>query len=266
MRLRAARRAVALGFGLFICLFHSFASRLLGRDSWELRGHWMHESGRLVASLLGIKVTVTGTPPQGGLVVANHLSYLDILVFGAAFPCNLVSKAEIGRWPFFGTLARCGGTLFVDRSSLASAISVSGQIAERLHGKVSVLFFPEGTSTDGRELLRFHSRLFTPAVEAGVPITAAAIRYIPDDGSPETSLCWFGDAAFLPHLWKTLCGPNFSAEVDFGEARIYKGRRAAADETQIEIQAMRSGDLVGAGSLGQSFRSLDCGERFRVIQ
>jgi lyso-ornithine lipid O-acyltransferase len=242
--LRAARRAVVLAFGLIICLFRSFASRFLGRDSWELRGHWMQESGRLVANLLGIKVTVSGTPPQGGLVVANHLSYLDIVIFGAAFPCNLVAKAEIGRWPFFGTLARCGGTLFVDRSSLASALSVSDQIAKRLHGKVSVLFFPEGTSTDGHELRRFRSRLYTPAIKAGVPITSAAIRYILDDGSPESTLCWFGDAAFLPHLWKTLGGPNFSAEVHFGEPRVYSDRRFAADQTFEEVQAMRSGNLV----------------------
>jgi 1-acyl-sn-glycerol-3-phosphate acyltransferase len=244
VNLRAARRAAVLGFGLLICLVRSLVSRLVGRDSWELRGRWMQESGLLVTGLLGIKVTVRGTPPQGGIVVANHLSYLDILIFGAAFPCNLVSKAEIGRWPFFGTLARCGGTLFVDRSSLSSALSVSDQIAERLHGKVSVLFFPEGTSTDGRELLRFRSRLYTPAVEAGVPITAAAIRYIPDDGSPESSLCWFGDAAFLPHLWRALGGPNFSAEVQFGEPRIYADRRSAADSTYEEVKAFRSGSLV----------------------
>jgi len=244
LNLRACRRAVALAFGLLFCLFRSLASRLIGRDSWELRGHWMQESGRLVTDLLGVKVAVMGTPPQGGIVVANHLSYLDIVIFGTAFPCNLVSKIEIGRWPFFGILARCGGTLFVDRSSLASALSVSDQIAERLHGKVSVLFFPEGTSTDGRELLRFRSRLYTPAVEAGVPITAAAIRYFPDDGSPESSLCWFGDAAFLPHLWKTLGGPNFSAEVHFGEPRIYTDRRVAADRTREEVAAMRSGKPV----------------------
>lgn len=246
MSLRACRRAVVLASGLLICLFRSLASRLAGRDSWELRGHWMQESGRFVTDLLGIKVTVSGTPPQGGLVVANHLSYLDILIFGTAFPCNLVSKAEIGRWPFFGALARCGGTLFVDRSSLASALSVSDQIAKRLHGKVSVLFFPEGTSTDGRELRRFRSRLYTPAVEAGVPITSAAIRYIPDDGSPESTLCWFGDDAFLPHLWKALGGPNFSAEVHFGEPRVYTDRRFAADQTYEEVQAMRSGKSVEA--------------------
>jgi 1-acyl-sn-glycerol-3-phosphate acyltransferase len=112
-------------------------------------------------------------------------------------------------------------------------------IAERLRGPVPVLFFPEGTSTDGTRLLRFHSRFFTPAIDAGIPITAAAIRYVPEDGSPESDFCWFGDAAFMPHLWRNLGGPDVSAELSFGEARIYPNRRVAADETYREIDSMR---------------------------
>jgi 1-acyl-sn-glycerol-3-phosphate acyltransferase len=185
---------------------------------------------------------VTGTPPASGLLVSNHLSYLDILTFGAALPCYLVSKIEIGRWPLFGILARAGGTIFVDRSSRSSAESVTEQIAERLKGPVPVLFFPEGTSTDGTKLLHFHSRFFTPAVDAGVPVVAAAVRYIPDDGSPERELCWYGDDTFLLHVWKVLGGPNFSAEIHFGEPRIYSSRRAAADATFAEIEAARYAD------------------------
>ena len=88
-------------------------------------------------------------------------------------------------------------------------------------GPVPVLFFPEGTSTDGTQLLRFHSRFYTPAVDADIAITTAAIRYIPGDNSPESDLCWYGDAAFLPHVWKTLAAPDFSCELTFGEPRIY---------------------------------------------
>jgi 1-acyl-sn-glycerol-3-phosphate acyltransferase len=197
-----------------------------------------------VLRLLGVRLRVTGKPPERGLLVSNHLSYLEVLVYGAALPGCLVSKAEIGRWPFFGILARAGGTLFVDRSSRASAELVTGQIAERLKGTVPVLFFPEGTSSDGSQLLRFHSRFFTPAVTAGVPVIAAAVRYIPEDGTPERELCWFGDAPFLPHIWKTLGGPDFCAEIHFGEPRIYTDRRAAADATYAKIDAMRSGGVL----------------------
>jgi lyso-ornithine lipid O-acyltransferase len=245
--MRATQRAVTLGLLLVYCFFRSLLSRLTGPDTPERRARWNHSSAKLVLACLGIRLKVTGTPPARGLLVSNHLSYLEVLVFGAALPCYLVSKAEISRWPFFGTLARAGGTLFVDRASRASAIQVSEEIAERLEGTVPVLFFPEGTSTDG-QLLRFRSRLFTPAVDAGVPVTAAAVRYVPEDGSPERELCWSGHAAFLPHVWKTLGGPNFSAEIHFGEPRIYTDRRAAADATRTEVQAMRDGNAVDLGS------------------
>jgi hypothetical protein len=76
-------------------------------------------------------------------------------------------------------------------------------------------------------------------VAAGIPVTAAAVRYVLADGTPERELCWYDDAAFLPHILKVLGGANFSAEVRFGEPRIYANRRAAADATYAEIKAMR---------------------------
>jgi 1-acyl-sn-glycerol-3-phosphate acyltransferase len=238
---------VALALLLLFCLVRSLVMRLRGPDTLERRALWLHQSGVLVMKRMGIGLKITGTPPVSGLLVSNHLSYLDIMIFGTALPCYLVSKIEIGRWPFFGTLARLGGTIFVDRSSRASAEAVTDVIAERLKGTVPVLFFPEGTSTDGTELLRFHSRFFTPAVDAGVPVVAAALRYVVEDGSPERELCWFGDDKFLPHIWKVLGGPDFSAEVHFGEPRIYANRRAAADATYAEITAMREQSVLEPG-------------------
>jgi lyso-ornithine lipid O-acyltransferase len=237
--LRAPRRAVALGLLLIFCMMRSWWMRLIGPDTLERRAQWNHSSALIVMAALGIQLKIAGKPPDRGLVVSNHLSYLEVLIFGAALPCYLVSKAEIATWPFFGPLARAGGTLFVDRGSRTSAEAVTREIAERLKGTVPVLFFPEGTSTDGGQLLRFHSRLYTPAVDGGIPVTAAAVRYVPDDGSPEGNLCWFDDEEFLPHLWKILGGANFTAQLQFGEPRIYTNRRVAANETYAEIQAMR---------------------------
>ena len=252
MSLRACRRAVTLGMALLYCFIRSVLSRLTGPDTMERRAQWQHESGIFVMRLLGIRLTITGEVPQGGLLVSNHLSYLDILTFSTALPVYLVSKIQIGRWPFFGTLARAGGALFVDRSSRASAEATTLQIAERLRGPVPVLFFPEGTSTDGTQILRFHSRFYTPAVDAAIPVTSAAIRYVPEDGSPESELCWYGDASFLPHVWKTLGGPNFSAELHFGEPHIYTSRRTAADETYKEIASMReTGPMARQSSDGR---------------
>jgi 1-acyl-sn-glycerol-3-phosphate acyltransferase len=187
---------------------------------------------------LSIGLKVEGLPPNGGLLVANHISYLDVVAVAAACPVVLVSKVEVGKWPVFGVLARIGGTLFVDRSSRESAEACTAQIAERLRGAAPVIF-PEGTSNDGSKLQRFRSRFFTPATDAELPVTTAAIRYIPSDGSPERELCWFGDASFVPHLLKVLNGPHFTAEVRFGHPRVFADRREAADQTWAEIDAAR---------------------------
>ena len=240
MNLRAVRRAVALGFTLAFCVLRFWLGHLRGPMTLERRAQWMRDSASVVMRSMGIHVRVEGTPPAHGMVVANHLSYLDIVFLSAPMPCFFVAKAEIDRWPFFGKAARTGGTIFLDRSSRSSANSVARTITARLALPVPILLFPEGTTTDGSHMLRFRSRLIDPVTKAGAPITAASIRYVLDDGTPERELCWYGDATFLPHLWKVLGSSGFHAEVRFGEAKIYPDRRTAADATQAEIEAMRS--------------------------
>jgi len=246
MRLRRYRRAVALAFALVLCVLRFWLLRLRGPLTWERQAGWSQSAGRLVLNALGVHYRVEGRPPTRGLVVSNHLSYLDILILSAAMPCFFVAKVEVGGWPFFGKAARSGGTIFVDRTSLASATSVAEQMTERLKLPipVPVLLFPEGTSTDGSQLLRFHSRLIDPATSIGAPITTACVRYVIDGGVEERELCWFGDTEFLPHLLKTLGTPGFYAEVTFGEPRVYPDRRTAADQTHAEIEAMRSGAVL----------------------
>lgn len=211
---------------------------------------WLQGSARAILKVLDIGIQVEGQPPICGLVVSNHLSYLDIILISAAMPCFFVAKMEIGSWPFFGRAARSGGTIFLDRSSLASANAVAEQMVERLKLPIPVLLFPEGTSTDGTQVLRFHSRLIDPATAIGAPITAAAIRYVIDGGVAERELCWYGDVGFTAHLWKVLGVKGFAARLHFGQPRIYSDRRVAADETHAEITAWReAGQLVNASAL-----------------
>lgn len=244
MNLRAARRAVTLGAALAICVLRYWLARASGPLTLERRALWLQSASKLVLWSVGVRYKVEGQPPERGLVVANHLSYLDIAILSAVMPCFFVAKAEIDQWPFFGRAARTGGTLFINRSSLASAEKVAALIAERLELQVPVLVFPEGTSSDGTSVLRFHSRLFEPAIQAGAPVTAVAVRYVLANGSDERDICWFGDDAFLPHLWKTLGAEPFVAEVSFGEPQVYPHRRVAAEQTRAEIAAKRNGDLV----------------------
>jgi len=239
LNFRALRRAVALASALALGILRFWLRRVRGPLSDEERVLWVQQTCKAIMAGAGIRWQIEGQAPTHGLVVANHLSYLDVLILSAAMPCFFVAKMEIGGWPIFGKAARVGGTIFVDRSSLASAMTVAEQIGKRLKQPIPVLLFPEGTSTDGSQVLRFHSRLIDPATAAGAPITTATIRYVLEDGTPERELCWYGDTYFATHLFKALSTPGFSAHVRFGEPKVYSDRRTAADRTHAEISATR---------------------------
>lgn len=239
MSLRRIQRAIALAVALALCTLRYWLLRLRGPLSLEQRARWLQSAARGVLGSLGIATSVEGTLPGGGLVVSNHLSYLDIVIFAAVAPCFFIAKREVKRWPFFGSAARAGGTIFLDRSSLASANAAAEEIAARFALPVPVLLFPEGTSTDGSAVLHFHSRLFLPAVQQVAPVTPAAIRYAPKNRMEERELCWYGDAGFLGHLWKVLGAAGFVVQLRFGVPRVYSDSRYAAGQTRAEIAAMR---------------------------
>ena len=246
--LRRLRRAVALALGLMVCLLLYAIARLRGPMTLERRARWMQASARRGTRCLGIECRVEGRPPEGGLVVSNHLSYLDILLIGSAMPCCFVSKKEVASWPVFGFPVRLAGTLFLDRSSRSSASQVAKTMEERLALRVPILLFPEGTSTDGAHVLKFHTRLIFPATQIGAPITAAAVAYRIDGGKlPEREFCWYGDENFASHLWKVLGVGSFTAILRFGAPRVYADGREAGAQTHAEVTALRGvGPVTGA--------------------
>jgi 1-acyl-sn-glycerol-3-phosphate acyltransferase len=221
--------------------------RLRGPLTAVQRALWLQSACRGVLRSVGVQCSVAGTPPAHGLVVSNHLSYLDIAVFSAVMPCVFVSKAEIGKWPYFGLAARASGTVFLNRSSKASAAAAAGEIANRLKFPVPVLLFPEGTSTDGSRVLRFHSSLFQSAIDARASITPATLRYVPSGALRESEYCWYGDADFLAHVWKLLSAPGFSAKITFGEPALYSNRRSAAAATHELVAEARAETACEAG-------------------
>jgi 1-acyl-sn-glycerol-3-phosphate acyltransferase len=228
----------------FIILRLRYGSRL---ELWQ-RAHWLHHACTIILRRLDMRLECRGARPAQGLVCSNHLTYLDILVHAAAAPCVFVSKREVGRWPAFGFFARCGGTIFVDRQSRASANQVVRQIAAVLATGVPVLLFPEGTSTDGGSVLRFHPTLLEPAVQQGAEITPAAIGYRAR-GVAERELCWFDAAPFLPHLLRTMTCEGIVAEVEFyPEGGAYSDRKTAALELHDKVQAMRTRMARDAGA------------------
>jgi 1-acyl-sn-glycerol-3-phosphate acyltransferase len=244
---KAAWRGFNLAFALLFCSlrfgFVWLNARAHGRHVTSMkRAEWMQFCGRTVLSAMGVASRVEGVVPAGPtLIVANHLSYLDIVIASAAMPSAFVAKSEIADWPCFGPLARLGGTIFVNRISRKSAWDVASRMGERLAEEVPVLFFPEGTSTDGSEVTRFHSTLFAAAVEGGLPVTPAAIFYEPPAGFAERDLCWFGDDLFFPHLLRVLGISGFTAVVRFGTQEVYPDRNAAAWRSHDAVAALRNG-------------------------
>ena len=177
-------------------------------------------------------------------MVSNHLSYLDILAFSAAVPCVFVSKAEVNGWAIIGRYARWAGTVFVVRHDRSDAARANVSVGESLQNGVPVVLFPEGTTTDGQRVLRFHSTMLQPAIDAGAPITPCAITYELDEGNVGTEVCWWGEMPLLPHFWNLMGKKIIRAHVAFGEPVAAVGRSKA---TQPHF-ASASGALARAAS------------------
>ena len=142
-------------------------------------------------------------------------------------------------WPAFGFFARCGGTIFLDRESRSSAEGAAAEMAGAMDAGVPVLLFPEGTSTDGSQVLRFHPTLLEPAIRRQLEIAPAAIAYRLRHGE-ERDLCYYGDVSFVPHLLRTLGLGGVTAELEFFPDPVtYAERKAAALDLHDKVEAMR---------------------------
>lgn len=146
--------------------------------------------------MLGIDLDIRGPQPSAGcLLVANHVSWLDIFVINAAWPAAFISKAEVRDWPVFGWLATRNETVFLRRGSRGHARVVNGEIAALLRNGQHVALFPEGTTTDGSFVHPFHGALLQPAIDAGATIQPIAIAYRLPDGRYTRAPAYDGDVS-----------------------------------------------------------------------
>lgn len=180
----------------------------------ELRQRW---SARLL-QILGIRLHADAPfIGPGSLIVANHVSWLDIFVINAAFPTTFVSKAEVREWPLAGWLAARHETVFLRRGSRGHARIVNGEIAARLAKGRHVTVFPEGTTTDGSHVLGFHGALLQAAIEAGAPLQPIAITYRLPDGQHTRAPAYDGDLSLLDSLRAIVAEPEIVARLKVGE-------------------------------------------------
>lgn len=154
-----------------------------------------------------------GMPPPHALIVANHISWLDIFVINTWSPCRFVAKADIRGWPLLGWLCDRAGTIFIERGSLRAVRRIYEGLVHRLHAGERVAFFPEGTTAEQGSLLAFHSNLFESAVEAQVPIQPFVVRYLRPDGGFHPSVTFVGDTSFVDSLVTILKGGRIRAEL-----------------------------------------------------
>jgi 1-acyl-sn-glycerol-3-phosphate acyltransferase len=195
---------------------------------------------RSLVRLLGITVDVHGAaPPPGVALVANHLSYLDIVVLGSLLDAVFVAKADVAGWPGIGAVARRAGTIFIDRTRKRDLVRVLPLVESELRGGRTVVFFPEGTSTAGAEILAFRSSLFAAPLRAGRPVACAALHYTTDARDPHASLavCWWGDMSFVPHLFALMKLRGVRATVSFPAETLWEeDRKRLASRAHDAVQ------------------------------
>jgi 1-acyl-sn-glycerol-3-phosphate acyltransferase len=205
-------------------------------QAWSLR----------MLEVLGVRLELRGQPPATGgvLLVANHISWLDILVMHASRYCRFVSKADVKHWPMIGTLATGGGTIYIERESRRDALRVVHHVAESLKRGDVVAVFPEGTTSDGRTLLPFHANMIQAAVSAGAAVQPVGLRFV-DTATGAVSLtpCYVDDDTLLSSAWRTLAGPPVTAVVTYGEPQHANGRdrRAWAADLRSAVDGLRQG-------------------------
>jgi 1-acyl-sn-glycerol-3-phosphate acyltransferase len=201
-----------LGLSLCGVAFPAF-ELFLGRYAARARGRVQVLWYAALLRVLGVRVTTSVRMSHDStLWVSNHISWLDIVVLGAQAPMIFVAKSEVGLWPVVGFMARRNGTLLVSRGDAGSSRRVSESMTWLLRQNSRVALFPEGTSTTGESVLRFHARLFGPAIRVGAQTQAVAIAY---RGDSQVLAPFVGEDAFLPHLWQLLAEPTIHADLIF---------------------------------------------------
>ncbi len=181
------------------------------------RARWLRRWCRCVLPMIGVEVELRGRAPDGGMLVCNHVSYLDMPALTVATEMVFVSKAEVRHWPLLGLIAHLGGTFFVDRERRSAVADVGAGFAPVIEEGVVLTLFPEGTSSGGDRVLPFHSSLLAPAAQHGWPVTPARISYEVEGGSVGHEVAYWRDMTFLPHFLNLLGKRRVRAVVHFGE-------------------------------------------------
>jgi 1-acyl-sn-glycerol-3-phosphate acyltransferase len=236
-------RAVWRLLRMALHLLHGMAVMALRFPTADAAGRQQHIrwwSAKLVR-LAGLELRASGTPRPGAtLLLANHISWLDIAAIHAVAPqARFVSKADVLAWPLLGWLIRGAGTLFIERERKRDALRVLHQVAEALKSGDTVAVFPEGTTGDGPTLLPFHANLLQAAISSGTPVQGVALRYSDPAHRFSPAAQFLGDTTLLQSVWRMLSAQGLRVHVELlqPQGARHADRRALAEHLRSQIHA-----------------------------
>jgi 1-acyl-sn-glycerol-3-phosphate acyltransferase len=249
-------RQLTRGLGLIGLLFLGLAVLTFRFPMIDAKAQqaWIKRWSIWVASTLGLKVAVQGQidPSMGSaLIVANHSSWLDIVVINSIQPAAFIAKAEIEKWPVVGLLVARSGTLFIERGKRHAVHKVLQDAVERLKQQRFVAVFPEGTTNDGKGLLPFHGNLMEAAIRAEVPVQPLAIAYRGSNGTLAQSVEFVGDITFVGSMLQVLADNDLRVNASVLAAQIPEGqtRHELAEQARIQIAHALEFDRVPLSQL-----------------
>ncbi len=241
--LRTAGRIVWVAVEITGAIFDYFFDVILNAPANQraARAAWMHRAARRHLQIFNCFPEVSGPVPKSGLLVSNHLGYLDILAISSVTPAAFVSKAEVRGWPIFGWLAKIGGTIFVQREHRLQVGAANIEIQAALAEGALVVVFPEGTSSNGETVLPFRASLLEPALRGGYEISIACLRYELVDGDAKQEVCYWGDHTFFPHLLNLLGKRQIRATLRFEPfRRTTDDRKELAKELHAAVVELKA--------------------------
>src|SRR6266850_2658124 len=195
---------------------------------------------RTLLSILSVSVREKNIPkelPGRCMLVLNHISWLDIFVIDAKFPATFIAKSEVRNWPVVGWLCTLVGTLYIERGKRSEARRTRQIIAAELERGTLIAVFPEGITTFGRSLERFHSALFQPALDASATLQPVALRYLDTAGRHTDAAGYVGDTSLLESVWTIVSTRHMVAEFNFLAPISVKAqtRRSVTEKAEAAI-------------------------------
>lgn len=209
---KAIRIILHIFLGIFLATFLGFWLNYRFNFQRRLIQWWLQK----VCHILDLTIEIKGNTHTPGLIVSNHVSWLDIVVIGGHLPIRFLSKSEVRQWPVIGWLASCGGTLFIKRGNGQSG-QMANTIANELSSGESILVFPEATSTDGKQVKRFFPNMFSAAIQANVTVQPISIQYR-ENGKISESAPFIGDDEFVAHMKQILQAEKITVELTILDA------------------------------------------------